>query len=208
MQHTKYTEALYGRPAASACPFTENEIAELESLDELLVHLPAQMTAADLCKRFGLRSNVRFEDEALMRSVMTDVDQWFVCSRSKTPEMVFKSATFAKRAYEDEGLYGMDMRRYLAFVGTYRWRYDQLPDQEFWTFLLSGSYDRSGVSIVGFDRFGVLSHHGWMKNFRAKFTGSRYAVIAPRLEITKETAQIPRAYRGRRSPEGLEAAMD
>jgi hypothetical protein len=46
-----------------------------------------------------------------------------------------------------------------------------------------------------------------MKNFKAKFVGSRYCVLAPRLEITDDTASLPRAYRGG-GRSGREADMD
>jgi hypothetical protein len=83
-----------------------------------------------------------------------------------------------------------------------------LPDRLYWVFLHSGSYDRSGISVVGFDVHGVLNHHGWMKNFKAKFAGSRYVCIAPRIEVTLDTEALPRAYRAQRGWQGQEAAMD
>ena len=121
--------------------------------------------------------------------------------------MMYRSAVAAKRAFEDDGLHGMDVRRWLAFAATYRLRFSKLPDQCYWTFLLSGSYDRSGVSIIGFDANGTVSHHGWMKDFKAKFVGSRYVVLPPRIEVTTETESLPRAYRGA-GRSGREADMD
>lgn len=97
------------------------------------------------------------------------------------------------------------MRRYLAFCGTYKYLYGFFPDNQYWAFLLSGKYDLSGISMVGFDKHGILSHHGWMKNFKAKFCGSRYIVIPPRIEINNETVHLKRAYRGKKGAEGHEA---
>ena len=144
----------------------------------------------------------------MIKNVMIQEDQWFITSASKTPELLYQSGVAAKRIYEDEGLHGMDLRRYLAFVATFKERFNELPDQTYWTFLLSGSYDRSGVSIVGVDVYSVLSHHGWMKDFKAKFVGSRYVVLPPRIEITSATQALPRAYRGRKDKAGREASMD
>jgi hypothetical protein len=197
---------LYGAPPA-ACPFTPAEVLELERTNEILVYVPARMTAAEMVKAFGFASSVDFATDRLIRYAMTSEDHWFVASASKTPELMYRSAVAARRIYEDEGLHGMDVRRYLAFAATYRMRFGALPDQIYWTFLHSGTYDRSGISIIGFDAHGVLSHHGWMKDFKAKFVGSRYVVLAPRLEVTPETMELPRAYRGG-GRSGREADMD
>ncbi|HEV3106238.1 MAG TPA: hypothetical protein VGZ01_11165, partial [Trinickia sp.] len=152
--------------------------------------------------------NIDFDNETMIRNTMVNQDQWFVTSATKTPELIYQTGVLAKRAYEDEGLHGLDVRRYIAFAATFKYRFGEFPDQAYWTFLFSGSYDRSGVSIIGFDSENILNHHGWMKNFKAKFVGSRYAVIAPRVEITSETAHLQRARRGRRGTEGKEADME
>ena len=199
--------ALYGDVRPSPCPFTPQEVAELSRTNEMLVYAPKGMTASEMCRRWGFRSNVDFDSDRLIRYTMTTEDHWFVTSMSKTPELMYRSGVAAKRAFEDEGLHGMDVRRYLAFAATYRHRFGVLPDQVYWTFLLGGAYDRSGVSILGFDAHGVLNHHGWMKDFKAKFVGSRYAVLAPRIEVSVHTAPLPRAYRGG-GRAGREADMD
>ena len=208
MDLEKQIKNLYGNVKISPCPFTEKEISELEKTGEILVCLPANLSMVELCKIFGIKANVDFENEKMIRNVMTKEDQWFITSTSKTPELIYKSAQFAERVYADESLHGMDFRRYLAFAGTFKNLFGDFPGQTYWAFLLSGGYDRSGVSIIGFDSNSVLSHHGWMKDFRAKFTGSRYAVLAPRIEITPETEKLSRAYRGSLSLESKEASID
>lgn len=204
----KYVSGLYGSVAAAPCPFTEREIAELKERKELLVYLPAKLSIAQLCKRFGIKTNIDFKNEKMIHNVMTTEHQWFIASASKAPELLYTSGQNALRVYEDEGLKGMDFRRYLAFAATFKDTFGNFPDQTYWTFLLSGSYDRSGVSIVGFDHYDILSHHGWMKDFKAKFAGSRYVVFSPRVEITTETQKLKRAYRGSTKIEGREAATD
>ena len=208
MNENEIITSLYGQIEVAPCPFTKEERKELEARGEMLVYLPAGITPADMCKRWGIKANVDFENESLIRTVMNSEDQWFVTSSSKTPELMYHSGASAKRIYEDDGLHGMDLRRYLAFCATYRAKYDVFPDKVYWTFLHSGSYDRSGISLVGFDAKGVLNHHGWMKNFKAKFAGSRYICIAPRLEVTTDTQVVPRAYRATQGWRGQEAAMD
>jgi len=194
-------------PSTCPCPFTARELAELESRNEMLVYLPSGISMSELCRRAGIQSNVNFDNDRLIRNVMVQESHWFICSSAKTPELMYHSGQAARRAFEDEGLHGMDMRRYLAMCLLFRHRFDALPDQTYWCFLLSGAYDRSGISIVGFDAHGVLSHHGWMRNFKSKFTGARYVVLAPRIEIVPETEHLPRAYRGQRR-DGCEAGMD
>lgn len=203
-----YVKKLYGRNEFAPCPFTDREIAELSETNELLVYLPAKLSMRELCDLFEIKANVDFDNERMIRNVMTKEDNWFICSASERPELLYQSARKSQRRYEDESLHGMDFRRYLAFLAMFRDKFGQLPDQQYWTFLHSGSYDRSGISIVGFDRNNVLNHHGWMKDFRAKFVGSRYVVLPPRIEITEETEQLSRAYRGRDFIEGREAVTD
>jgi hypothetical protein len=207
MKTMEYVRELYGDVSASPCPFTDKEIAELEEKNELLVYLPGKIPANELCRRFQITSNVDFEIDRLVRYAMPGEDHWFVASASKAPELIYCSGVQAKRTYEDEGLHGMDVRRYLAFSATFRQKSGVLPDQAYWTFLHSGAYDRSGISIIGYDAHGALNHHGWMKNFKAKFVGSRYCVLAPRLEINDDTRDLPRAYRGG-GRAGREADMD
>jgi len=208
MNDEQVIQALYGNIEIAPCPFTEKERAEMDEADEMLVYVPAGLTPAQMCKKWGIRANVDFEHEKMIRTVMISEDQWFATSKAKAPELIYQSGQAAKRIYEDDGLHGMDLRRYLAFAATFRARFDTLPDKLYWVFLHSGSYDRSGISVVGFDSHGVLNHHGWMRNFKAKFTGSRYACIAPRIEVTLDTEALPRAYRARRGWQGQEAGMD
>jgi hypothetical protein len=205
MEPFNHVRSIYGDISISPCPFTETEMLELDRLNELLVYLPAKLSMSELCNRFGIKANVNFDNETLIRNTMANEDQWFIVSAEKTPEMLYRTGLSAKRTYEDEGLHGMDFRRYLAFAATFKLKYDRFPDDTYWTFLLSGSYDRSGVSIIGFDAHGVLNHHGWMRNFKAKYLGSRYVVIPPRIEVTPETEKLPRAYRGKRGTDGKEA---
>jgi hypothetical protein len=205
---SSYVRSLYGDIPISPCPFTQTELNELDRYNELLVYLPANLSMSDLCTQLGIRANVNFENETMIRNTMVKEDLWFITSAQKTPELMYQTGVYSKRIYEDEGLHGMDFRRYLAFAATFKYKFGQFPDQTYWTFLLSGSYDRSGVSIVGFDSQDVLNHHGWMKNFKAKFLGSRYVVIAPRVEILPETEGLQRAVRGARGTQGKEADIE
>jgi hypothetical protein len=202
-----YVKSLYGDIPVADCPFTDAEIDELAKTNEMLIYVPAKLTMQEMCDRLGLKANVNFADETMIRNTMVSEDQWLIVSNSKTPELINESGLAAKRIYEDEGLHGMDFRRYLAFVATYKFHFGEYPDLTYWCFLLSGSYDRSGVSVVGFDAKGVISHHGWMRNFKAKYCGSRYVVIAPRVEIVRSTKSLKRARRGYGGADGKESSM-
>jgi len=195
MKLEEYVKNLYGTQDFFPCLFTEQEITELGKTDELLVYLPANISMAELCDRFKIKTNINFENETLIRNVMTNENQWFIADGSEFPELINKSGRYAKRIYENQGLFGMDFRRYLAFVGTFQNKFGKFPDQQYWTYLLSGSYDRSGTSIIGFDKNKILSHHGWIDDFKKQFVGSRYVVIPPRIEINSETEKLKRAYR-------------
>ncbi|MEL6546843.1 MAG: hypothetical protein AAFQ82_19610, partial [Myxococcota bacterium] len=54
-----FTE-LYGEPPRAPNPFTAEEMAELDATEELLVHVPANISAAEMCERFGIQANVDF----------------------------------------------------------------------------------------------------------------------------------------------------
>ena len=105
---------------------------------------------------------------------------------------------------------GLDHRegRYLAFVLTYRHLTNEYPDYRQWCLLVGGHYDRSGISLVGFDKFGNFGHHGWMKNFKAKMSGGRYVAFAPRKHINAETELLERPRRGSRNKATHDAGTD
>ena len=191
----KLVDDIYGLKSFSPCTFTKKEQEELEHTNELIVYLPSNISPEELCDKFEIKTNINFKNEKMIRTVMDDEDQWFITAAGKTPELLHQTANEAKRIYERKELHGMDLRRYLAFIATFKQTFGEFPDEKYWSFLLSSSYDRSGISIVGFDKNGVLSHHGWMKNFKSKFVGSRYVVLPPRIEILPETEIITRSYR-------------
>src|SRR5690349_14671513 len=58
---TDYVLALYGAPPDVPCPFTDAELEELERTGEILVYVPARITANQMCERWGMKSNVNFD---------------------------------------------------------------------------------------------------------------------------------------------------
>src|SRR5690349_10872612 len=66
-----YVRALYGDLESSPCPFTAREISELARTNEMLVYVPKQLTADQMCRMWGFRSNVDFGADKLIRYTMT-----------------------------------------------------------------------------------------------------------------------------------------
>lgn len=206
MVHSIYgTTEIFVKP----CPFTQDEIDELEATNEMLIYVPQEISEGHMIEAGKFVCGFNWEvDKGMIRSPMTDESHWLVCSASPIPEMMGQSTQTISRVYEDEGLDGMDFRRYLAFILTYHHLHNEYPDFRQWTLLVGGNYDRSGISLVGFDKYGHFGHHGWMKNFKAKMAGGRYVAFPPRKHITPETSQIPRARRGMRDKVGHDAGTD
>ncbi len=195
--------------AIKPCPFTQAEIDELEATSEMLIYVPQEISEGQMIETGKLVCGFNWDvDQGMINSPLTDESHWLVCSSSPIPEMLGQSTQAISRVYEDEGLDGMDFRRYLAFILTYKYLKGEYPDFRQWTLLVGGNYDRSGISLVGFDKFGHFGHHGWMKNFKAKMSGGRYVIFPPRKHITPETELIPRARRGVRDKSGHDAGVD
>jgi hypothetical protein len=195
--------------AVKPCPFTQAEIGELEMTNEMLIYVPQEISEAQMIELGKFNTNFNWAvEQNMIRSPMTDESNWLICSASPIPEMLGQSGQNISRVYDEEGLDGMDFRRYLAFLLAYRYLTDEYPDFRQWCLLIGGHYDRSGISLVGFDRYGNFGHHGWMKNFKAKMAGGRYVIFAPRKHITPETAKLARPRRGVRDKVGHEAGID
>lgn len=195
--------------AVKPCPFTQAEIDELETSNEMLIYVPQEISEAQMIETGKLNTNFRWEvEQNMIKSPMTDESHWLVCSASPIPEMLGQSTQAIARVYDEEGLDGMDFRRYLAFVLSYRHLTNEYPDYRQWCLLVGGHYDRSGISLVGFDKYGNFGHHGWMKNFKAKMSGGRYVAFAPRKHINAETERLERPRRGSRNKATHDAGTD
>lgn len=208
---TEMVYAVYGTTEIDVkpCPFTPAEIAELEETNEMLFYVPQEISVGRMLEIGKWECGFNWEvDHGMIASPLTEESYWLVTSASPIPEMLGQSGQKIARVYEDEGLDGMDFRRYVAFLLTYQHLFDETPDFRQWTLLVAGHYDRSGISLVGFDKFGHFGHHGWMKNFKAKMSGGRYVAFSPRKHITPETETLRRCYRGEKSKVGHEADVD
>ncbi len=188
------------------CPFTDGEISELglerDAQDpskprEMLVFLPKNLSPAELHGMWGLQSNINFDVDRLVGTTMKNLDQWFIIATCSVPEMIDAVcrdivAEYAHHTNGEQVVHGMDIRRYIAFLGYHLDLFGELPDRQYWNFLWGAPYDRSGILISGIDKYGVINSHGWMRNWRAKFAGSRCIVLPPREEINAATEHIQR----------------
>jgi hypothetical protein len=165
-------EAIIGRPLSlAACPFSQEEIAACEAAGEMILCVPRGVSRTQLGELFRL-STWALSDGMVSDTPETE-DAWFRTSRSPSPPHINKSAVEVRRTFEDAGQLGFSLERYLVFAARFRHLTGKYPDFRYWTWLLRGRYDRSGMLIAGFDPLGRFSVHAWMPQFRASFLGAR-----------------------------------
>ncbi|MBU4360818.1 hypothetical protein KKC16_01425 [Patescibacteria group bacterium] len=87
--------------SVSPCVFTDKEINELKTTEELLIYLPKSLTVKQLCELFEIKSNLDFDNEKNFVNVMTKEDQWFITANSDIPELIHKSARQIEEIYND-----------------------------------------------------------------------------------------------------------
>jgi hypothetical protein len=88
-----------------------------------------------------------------------------------------KTGVEITREFEDQKKVLFSLERYLVFIARMRYLSATTPDSEYWIWLPHGRYDRSGMLIAGFDRYGTFNVHGWMPQFCASFLGARYGSL-------------------------------
>jgi hypothetical protein len=115
-------------------------------------------------------------------------DFWLKTPKTAAPPHLNKSAAHVRRLFEDEGHLGFSLERYLVFAARIRYLTGEYPDRRYWTWLLRGRYDRSGMLIAGFDPQGKFSVQAWMPAFQASFLGARWIHIPDRLADAVEQA--------------------
>lgn len=187
------------------CPFTAAEITSADQRGDLIICVPRGVTRAQL----GML--VRLESWALADPLVSDTpeteDFWLQTPGASAPEHLGRSATDMRRALEDQRRLGFSLERYLVFAARYRSLHGRYPDLRYWTWLLRGRYDRSGMLIAGFDPLGRFSVHAWMPKFQASFLGCRWIEIPERLAdaVGRESAQS--RIRERLEPEPIAVAV-
>ncbi len=160
----------------SPCPFTRDEIEEAEEHNETIICVPKKVTRA----QFGLlfRMNTWALNDPLVTLATESEDLWFRTSLNPQPTHIKCSGMEIKHLFIREGKVHFSLERYLVFVARFLWLTKRLPDSQYWIWLPHKPYDRSGMLIAGFDRYGSLSVHGWMPQFSASFLGARYGYTA------------------------------
>lgn len=159
----------------SACPFTHDELLQLQAKNFIVLCVPAQASAAMLAKAFHFESWA-VTDELVTLNIPRE-DDWFATPATSEPPHQGTSARKATLFLEEQDLHGLTLQRYLVFLARMRTLNESFPDVRWWTWLLRTHYDRSGVLIAGLDQKKRLSVHAWMKNFSAKFVGVRYCTL-------------------------------
>lgn len=173
-------EVVTGRPFQLAPPpFTAGEIEAAEREGDMMVCVPCGVDRRQLGELFRL-STWALNDPMVGDTTETE-DFWFLTSRAPSPEHLNKTGTEVRRVLEDERRLAFSLERYLVFSARYRHLYGTYPDFKYWTWLLRGRYDRSGVLVAGFDPMGAFSVHAWLPRFQASFVGARHLVIPERL---------------------------
>jgi len=170
------------------CPFTAAEIEAAESAGELVLCVPRGVGRRELGELVRLRSWAL--DDRMVSDTPETEDFWFKTPGAAAPQHLGKSAVEVRRQFEDERKLGFSMERYLVFAARYRHLRGRYPDFRYWTWLLRGRYDRSGMLMVGFDPLGQLSVHAWMPKFQASFLGCRWIEIPDRLADAVEREPV------------------
>lgn len=183
------------------CPYTEDEILAADAAAEIILCVPRGVS------RRQLGELVRLSSWALTDPMVTDTmeteDFWLKTPRSMTPPHLNKSAAQVRRMLDDERRLGFSLERYLVFAARIQYLTGDYPDKRYWTWLLRGRYDRSGMLIAGFDPQGKFSVQAWMPSFQANFLGARSIHIPDRLADAVErpvaqTSELARAAGGDR----------
>jgi len=166
-------ESVIGRQLSlSPCPFTRDEIVEAYQQQEIILCVPKGVSRQELGKLFRIDSWALHDP--LVTPATEKQDRWFRTSMSLKPSYMNESGVRIRRLFEDEKKLHFSIERYMVFIARIRHLTNHTPDQEYWIWLPRGAYDRSGILIAGFDRYGSFNVHGWMPQFSASFVGARY----------------------------------
>lgn len=156
------------------CPFSKEEIKEIYDNNEIVICIPKDITREELGKLFHLESWAL--SDSLVTRVIEKEDLWFRTSRSLTPVWMNVTGVEAATKIKDEDYVHFCIERYIVFIARMRYLAGHIPDLEYWIWLTSGRYDRSGMLIAGIDRNKRFNVHGWMPQFSASFLGARYGI--------------------------------
>lgn len=157
------------------CPFTKEEIQEAIDQDEMILCIPKGVSREELGKMFHIDSWALHDQ--LVTNVPEKEDFWFRTSMSLTPTDMKRTGIDIATSYEKEQKVQFSLERYIVFIARMRYLTHKTPDSEYWIWIPYGRYDRSGMLIAGYDRFGNFNAHGWMPQFSASFLGSRYGIL-------------------------------
>ena len=160
------------RLVISPCPYSSEEIKKIYEMNNMLLCIPKGITRETLGKLFHFNSWALHDD--LVTRVEEKEDLWFFTSKSLKPIWMKKSGIEITNTINENEYVHFSLERYIIFLARSLYLTGHLPDEEYWIWLTSGRYDRSGMLMAGIDRKGNFNVHGWMPQFSASFLGGRY----------------------------------
>lgn len=160
----------------SGCPFTKEEIKQLYENDNILLCIPKKVSREELGKLFHIDSWAL--TDKLVTRVEEEKDFWFYTSRDLKPKWMKKTGVEVANLIDDNNYVHFSLERYVIFLARMRYLTGHIPDSEYWIWLTTGRYDRSGMLMAGIDRYGNFNVHGWMPQFYASFLGGRYGMLS------------------------------
>jgi hypothetical protein len=168
-------EAIIGRKfSLSSCPFAAEEIKAAKEENNIILCVPQDVTREQLGVLFRIDSWALHDP--LVAVATEKEDFWFETSMSLSPNYLKQTGVDVCHQFEDQGKLHFSLERYLVFIARVRYLLKQTPDLEYWIWLPRGRYDRSGMLIAGFDRYGGFNVHGWMPQFATSFVGARFCL--------------------------------
>ena len=156
----------------SACPYSKEELIKIREEGNIVLCVPKDITREEIGKLF------HFDTWALADPLVTRVqeeeDFWFYTSSESTPSSMRQTGVEVANMIDDNNYVHFSLERYMIFLARMRFLTGSIPDNEYWIWLTTGRYDRSGMLMAGIDRFGKFNVHGWMPQFYANYLGGRW----------------------------------
>ena len=159
-----------------SCPYTKEEIIKIKENNNILLCIPKKTSREELGELFHI--NTWALADKLVTRVEEEKDFWFYTSKDLTPKWMKKTGVEVANLIDDNNYVHFSLERYIVFLARMRYLTGHVPDSEYWIWMTSGRYDRSGMLMAGFDRLENFSVHGWMPQFSSSFLGGRYGMTS------------------------------
>lgn len=155
--------------------FTEEEIAEAEANEEVLLCLPGGIDAATLGKLFHMDCWALHDPLVTLKTEHDDF--WFSTKKTSEPEFRDQTSGEVAKRYKDAEKLNMSIERYMVYLARMKYLIGEYPENSFKTWLPNTKYEGKGVLIGGIDSNSKFCAHAWMPNFHSPRVGGRYVYI-------------------------------